>query len=143
MKSKNLILIAFLCGLLFLMIQFFIFSFQFINGDIPEAVFYYSAGDEGTFGSFISDYWWSLAGSLLLIGVFVHRITKGPETLLTLSGILLWAVQLFSLYDSQEIFSFILTNIFALIGILLVAIAVGCDAHLLKKQGSDDKGDSK
>ena len=143
MKSKNLILIAFLCGLLFLMIQFFIFSFQFINGDIPEAVFYYSAGVEGTFGSFISDYWWSLAGSLLLIGVFVHRITKGPETLLTLSGILLWAVQLFSLYDSQEIFSFILTNIFALIGILLVAIAVGCDARLLKKQGSDDKGDSK
>lgn len=143
MKKKNYVLIVFACGLLFLFIQFFIFAFQFINGDTGDAVVVFSSGEEGGFGSFFSDYWWSIAGTLLLTGLIVRRITKGPEAMLTLVGVLLWAVQIFSLYESQELLKFILSYIIGIIGISLVSIAGFYDAYLIKTQDSDDNDENK
>lgn len=137
MKNKKYTLLAFACGLLILIIQFLMFAFQFINGDTTDAVFVVYYGDEAGLGSFLSVYWWSLVGTLLLTGIFVRRITKGPEAMLTFAGVLLWVVQILSLHESEAIMSFILSNFIGIVGIVLVCIAAIYDAYLIKIGNSD------
>ncbi len=132
-------LIFFGAGLLLLIIQFLLLAFQFVNGDMSTTTEVFTAAtEESGFKEFISLFWSGLIGSLMLTVLFIRRITKGPEVMLTLVGVLLWVIQILSRYESQKLLDFALVYLFGVVGIALVGIAALCDAYIVKSKNPDE-----
>lgn len=131
-------LLFFGAGLLLLIIQFLMLAFQFINGDLNATEVFSVATEESGFKEFITLFWSGFIGSLMLVVLFIRRLTKGPEAMLTLVGALLWVIQILSRYESQKFLDFILLYIFGILGIGFVGIAALCDAYIIKSKNSDE-----
>lgn len=136
--KKNYSLYFLAGGLLLVTIQLLIFLFGFLNPDTynPEVIF--SSAEEATFGDFISEHWSGIIGTILLISLFIRRLSKGPEAMLTLVGALLWVIQILSLHNPDAPLSnFIFQYIIGIIGTFGVAISGFYDAYLIKISGED------
>ena len=127
-------------GLLLVTIQLLVFLFGFLNPDTynPEVIF--SSAEEVTFGDFLSKHWSGIIGTILLICLFVRRLSKGPEAMLVLVGALLWVIQILSLHNPDApLGDFIVKYIIGIVGTLGVAVSGFYDAYLIKSSGEADK----
>ncbi len=124
MKKSNFGQICYTVGLLLLVIQLLILLFNYINGSMPfsndEPIVFV---EEITFSGVISTCWSGIAGTVLLVALFVRRIMKGSDGMLTLVGSVLWFVQLISLYDvSYSLRRFALNYILGIVGVVFVTV---------------------
>ena len=138
MKNKSS-LFAFSGGLFLLVVQFLILTFQYVNGDMSGSEQIFFVEQNISFTDYLSQYWSGLSGCLMFLYLYIRRITKGPDVLLMMVGVLLWIIQILGRYESQQILDFILTYLLGIIGIVLVAIVACFDAYAMKNNGSDDK----
>ncbi len=131
--KKNYGIYFFAGGLLLVTIQLLIFVFGFLNSDpyTTDQVFY--VAQDMTFADFLSEYWAGIIGTVLLLVLFVRRLSKGPEAMMVLVGALLWVIQLLSLHNTELPLSNFITQYFVgILGIIGVAVAGFFDAYLIK-----------
>ncbi len=139
MKRHDYGLFAFTGGVAILVIQFLIILFNAINGttSLDENVFVYA--EQVTFVDVISLIWASLAGTVLLIVLYIRRFIKGHEAMLVLVGALLWVIQLFNLYDpSYDLKKFAIHYVPAFVGILLIVATGFYEAYYIKRMEHSD-----
>ncbi len=135
MKRKSIGQFLFTVGIILIVIQTLILVFNIINGTMPDTrneqfVFV----EDITFMKFISTTGAGIAGTLLLMAVYVRRALKGPDATLTIVGLLLWIVQFISLYDtSVELGKFLLSYIIGIVGFVIVSLIAVNDFNLSKK----------
>lgn len=142
MKRHDYGLYAFTGGIILLVIQFLIITFNALNGTTPfeEMVFVYV--ENVTFTDVISAVWSSLLGTVLLIALYIRRFIKGHEAMLVLVGALLWVIQLFNLYDpTYDLKKFLLHYILAVIGIILIIVTGFYEAYFIKRMEHSDNDD--
>lgn len=134
MKRHDYGLYAFTGGLILLVVQFLILAFNTLSGTPPlnEEVFVFV--EQVTFVDFISKLWASLAGTILLIALYIRRLIKGHEAMLVLVGAILWVIQFMNLYDTAyDLKKFMLRYIVGIIGILLIVVTVFYEAYYIKR----------
>lgn len=136
--KKHYSLLTFAGGLLLLVIQLLALVFKFVTGDDYDTEIVFAVAKDNSLEAFISEFWSGVIGSIMLIVLFIRRISKGPEAMLTLVGVLLWVIQILSMYESQMLSSFILSYLIGIIGVILVGIAALYDAYVTKSKSSDD-----
>ncbi|MBQ8000252.1 MAG: hypothetical protein IJ298_03435 [Ruminococcus sp.] len=142
MKRHDYGLYAFSAGLILLVIQFLIITFNALNGTTPftDDVFVYA--EQITFIDVISSIWACLAGTVLLVVLFIRRFIKGHEAMLVLVGALLWVIQMFNMYESTyELKSFLLHYIIGIIGIFLIIVTGFYEAYYIKRIESPDNNE--
>lgn len=141
--KKNYGIYFFAVGLLLVTIQLLVFVFGFINSDqySPDLIFYVEK--DITLGDFISAYWSGLVGTFLLLVLFVRRLSRGPEAMMLLVGLLLWVIQILSKYDSQVLLkNFIGQYFVGFLGIACLAVAAFHDAYIIKSQAPKETEDN-
>lgn len=137
--KKHYSMFAFAGGLVLLVIQLLALIFKFVNGDDFDTELIFAVAKDTSFEAFISEFWSGIIGSIMLIVLFVRRMSKGPEAMMTFVGVLLWVIQLLSRYESQTISSFILSYLIGITGVILVGIAALYDVYLTKGKSRDDE----
>ncbi len=140
--KKNYGIYFFAGGLLLVTIQLLIFVFGFLNSDPYSAEQIFYVAKDLTLGDFISAHWSGLIGTLLLLVLFVRRLSKGPEAMMVLVGVLLWVIQLLSKHNAElPLNNFIVQYIVGIIGTIGVAVAGIYDAYLIKGQSPKEPDD--
>lgn len=123
----------FTAGILLLIIQFLIILFDVFSGTTYANV-QFAVVNELTFISFIEQTWASILGVVLLVVIYVRRITKCPEPLMELVGALLWVIQILGLYvEGTSLISFVMTYILGILGIFLILATGVYDSALVRK----------
>ena len=120
-------------GLVFIVIQMLIIGFGYLNPDEMKNYEQFAIIEETTFKSIVSDIWSGVAGTLLLMVLFVRRILKGPEAMLLLVGVMLWVIQILNLRTpDMGLTDLVLKYIMGSIGIVFTAISAFYDAYIIK-----------
>lgn len=127
-------------GLVFIVIQMLIIGFGYLNPDEMKNYEQFAIIEETTFKSIVSDIWSGVAGTLLLMVLFVRRILKGPEAMLLLVGVMLWVIQILNLRTpDMGLTDLVLKYIMGSIGIVFTAISAFYDAYIIKgKEGNQN-----
>ncbi len=141
--KKNYGIYFFAGGLLLVIIQLLIFVFGYLNSDPYSTELVVYVAQDATLGDFLSEYWAGIIGTVLLLALFVRRLSKGPEAMMVLVGALLWVIQLLSMHNAElPLNSFISQHIVGIIGTIGIAVAGFFDAYLIKSGASADQDDS-
>ncbi|MBQ4569229.1 MAG: hypothetical protein IJA62_04160 [Ruminococcus sp.] len=141
--KKNYGIYFFAGGLLLVTIQLLIFVFGYLNSDpySVEQIIY--VAQESSLGDFLSEYWAGIIGTVLLLVLFVRRLSKGPEAMMVLVGALLWVIQLLSLHSAEQpLGGFIAQYFVGIAGIVGVAVAGFFDAYLIKSAAPLENDDT-
>lgn len=127
-------------GLVFIVIQMLILGFGYLNPNEMKNYEQFAIIEETTFKSIVSDIWSGVAGTLLLMVLFVRRILKGPEAMLLLVGVMLWVIQILNLRTpDMGLTDLVLKYIMGSIGIVFTAISAFYDAYIIKgKEGNQN-----
>lgn len=127
-------------GLLLLIIQFLVLVFGYVNNDMTVTEqFVIVEEEEKTFFGNFKEVWWSVAGTLVLMVLFVRRFVKGCDALMVLVGVMLWAIQILSLRpEGAEVFTLVRQYPLGVIGGILVAISVLADVYVTKTSEKQD-----
>ena len=128
-------------GLLLLIIQFLVLVFGYVNNDMTVTEqFVIVEEEEKTFFDNFKEVWWCVAGTLVLMVLFVRRFVKGCDALMVLVGVMLWAIQILSLRpEGAEAFTLVRQYPLGVIGGILVAISVMADVYVAKTSEHQDK----
>jgi len=132
-------------GFALLLIQFLVILFGYVNNEVQQSTEQFAIVENLTFWDIIQDIWSGVAGILLLIALFVHRVIKGPDVMMVLVGVMLWVIQILTLRTEEMRLSDLFSNYaLAIIGIVLVVVSVLLDVYFLKFSEEDaDKKNKK
>ncbi len=136
---KNRGVYFFSSGLLLLTLQLLMYVFNYINGDNynPDQIIY--VAQEVSLGAFLKLYWAAFLGTIVLMVLFVRRLSKGPEAMMVIVGVLLWVIQILGMYDSQVLLKdFIFQNIVPILGMACMSVAACYEAYLIKSEAPKD-----
>lgn len=146
--KRNFGFYAFCTGVLLLVVQFLIILFSFVNGDYmsaePFAVLDASQLNGPGFMDIITSMWSGIVGTLLLIGLFVRRLIKGPDFALVVVGIMLWIIQILSIRAEGEGFVELLkASPIGFVGMAIVLISLVVDIYVVRTYTNTDFGEKK
>lgn len=139
MKHRNYSLYFLAGGLLLVTIQLLIYIFGYVNGESLYQQDIIVVVQEKDLGDVISEIWAGILGTVLLMVLFVRRLSKGPEAMMVLVGALLWVIQILGMYSSDvSLGTFFFTHIVGIFGTLGVAVSGFYDAYLIKSTETRD-----
>ena len=131
--KKDYSVYFFAVGLVFIVIQMLIIGFGYLNPNEMNNYEQFAIIEETTFKSVVSDIWSGVAGTLLLMVLFVRRILKGPEAMMLFVGVMLWIIQILNLRTPEMgLIDLALKYLMGSIGIALTAISAFYDAYIIK-----------